>query len=99
VNPITGREERRRELGTNTASIQTADINPAVVNTFSDVLSARAPGVNLQQTSGTLGTSERIRIRGANSLSLSNEPLIYIDGVRASRSFGGFGVGGADPRA
>jgi TonB-dependent starch-binding outer membrane protein SusC len=96
VNPITGREERRRELGTNTANIQTADINPAVVTTFSDVLSARAPGVNLQQASGTIGTAERIRIRGANSLSLSNEPLIYIDGVRASRSFGGFGVGGQD---
>jgi TonB-dependent starch-binding outer membrane protein SusC len=97
VNPITGREERRRELGTNTASIQTADINPAVVNSFSDVLSARAPGVVLQQSAGTLGSSERIRIRGANSLSLSNEPLIYIDGVRASRSFGGFGVGGSNP--
>jgi TonB-dependent starch-binding outer membrane protein SusC len=97
VNPITGREERRRELGTNTASIQTADINPAVVNSFADVLSARAPGVVLQQTAGTLGSSERIRIRGANSLSLSNEPLIYIDGVRASRSFGGFGVGGSNP--
>jgi TonB-dependent starch-binding outer membrane protein SusC len=97
VSPITGREERRRELGTNTASIQTADINPATVNTFADVLSARAPGVTLQQTAGTLGTSERIRIRGANSISLSNEPLVYIDGVRASRSFGGFGVGGANP--
>jgi TonB-dependent starch-binding outer membrane protein SusC len=96
VNPITGREERRRELGTNTATIATADINPAVVTSFADVLSARAPGVNLQQTAGTIGTAERIRIRGANSLSLSNEPLIYIDGVRASRSFGGFGVGGAD---
>jgi TonB-dependent starch-binding outer membrane protein SusC len=97
VNPITGREERRRELGTNTATIQTADINPAVVTSFSDVLSARAPGVNVQQTAGTLGTSERIRIRGANSLNLSNEPLIYIDGVRASRSYGGLEVGGANP--
>lgn len=97
VNPITGREERRRELGTNTASIQSADINPAAVTTFSDVLQGRAPGVNLQLGSGTVGTGERIRIRGANSLSLSNEPLLYIDGVRASRSQGGFGVGGQNP--
>ena len=95
VSPITGREERRRELGTNTASIQTADVNPATVSTLSDLLMARAPGVTLQQTAGTIGTSERIRIRGANSLSLSNEPLIFVDGVQASRSFGGFGVGGA----
>jgi TonB-dependent starch-binding outer membrane protein SusC len=96
VNPITGRAERRRELGTNTANIQSADINPATVNTFADVLQGRAPGVNLQQASGTIGTSERIRIRGANSISLSNEPLIFLDGVRFSRSRGGFGVGGQD---
>ena len=97
VNPVTGRQERRREIGTNTASIQVGEINQATVTNFSDVLSGRAAGVNLQQSSGTVGTSERIRIRGANSLSLSNEPLIYIDGVRASRSYGGFGVGGQDP--
>jgi TonB-dependent starch-binding outer membrane protein SusC len=97
VNPITGREERRRELGTNTASIQTADVNPATVNSLSDLLAARAPGVTIQQSSGTLGTSERIRIRSTNSVSLSNEPLVYIDGVRASRSMAGWNVGGASP--
>jgi TonB-dependent starch-binding outer membrane protein SusC len=97
VSAVTGREERRRELGTNTASIPMQDINPATVSSFSDVLSARAPGVVVQQTAGTLGTSERIRVRGANSLNLSNEPLIFIDGVRASRDFGGLSVGGASP--
>ena len=30
----------------------------------------------------TTGTGTRIRIRGSNSVSLSNEPLLIIDGVR-----------------
>ena len=38
--------------------------------------------VVVTQTSGTTGGGSRIRIRGSNSLSLSNEPLVIIDGVR-----------------
>jgi TonB-dependent SusC/RagA subfamily outer membrane receptor len=41
------------------------------------------------------GTAQTIRIRGASSIELSNEPLIFIDGVRAnSRNDQIFGVGG-----
>ena len=34
------------------------------------------------KSSGTTGTGTRIRIRGSNSISLSNEPLYYLDGIR-----------------
>jgi TonB-linked SusC/RagA family outer membrane protein len=94
VNAVTGQQERVREAGTHTAHVDVADINQAQITKFADVLTARAPGVTLQGVSGTTGTSQRIRIRGANSLSLENDPLIYIDGVRASNSKGGIGVGG-----
>jgi TonB-linked SusC/RagA family outer membrane protein len=58
-----------------------------------DVLSASVPGVRIMRASGGIGTGGTTRIRGSGSLSLSNEPLIYIDGVRANnqaavRSFG-----------
>ncbi|HET7275891.1 MAG TPA: SusC/RagA family TonB-linked outer membrane protein [Longimicrobiaceae bacterium] len=97
VNAITGEEERKRELGTNVANIDVTDIQPATITKLADVLTGRTAGVVMQGVAGTTGTSQRIRIRGANSLSLSNDPLIYIDGVRFNNSKGGFGVGGQEP--
>ncbi len=97
VTTITGQAQRRREIGTNTASINVGEMELAPVRTFGDVLAGRTAGVTLQQSSGSTGAGQRIRIRGANSLSLSNEPLIFIDGVRVSDSKRGFAVGGQDP--
>jgi TonB-linked SusC/RagA family outer membrane protein len=97
VSAITGREQRARELGTASANIQVEDINPTAVTSFADALGGRTEGVVMQDVSGTTGTSQRIRIRGANSLSLSNEPLVYIDGIQANSGFGGtLGVGGQE---
>jgi TonB-linked SusC/RagA family outer membrane protein len=97
VNAVTGEAERHREVGTAVSSISVGDMDKGAVNNLADVLTARAPGVTLQGAAGTTGTSSRIRIRGANSLSLSNEPLIFVDGVQATNSKGGFGVGGQSP--
>ena len=96
VNAVTGQAQRKRELGTNTASIGAADIARAPITKMADVLTARAAGVQLQGMSGGVGTSQRIRIRGANSISLSNDPLVFVDGIQISQSRGGFGVGGQD---
>lgn len=97
VTTITGQVQRRREIGTNTASLNVGEMEMAPIRTFGDVLAGRTAGVTLQQASGTTGAGQRIRIRGANSLSLSNEPLIFIDGVRITDSKRGFSVGGQDP--
>ena len=97
VSAATGREQRSRELGSKVSSIEVQDLNPAPVTTFADAIGGRSSGVIMQDVNGTTGTSQRIRIRGANSLSLSNEPLIYVDGVQISTSTDGFGVGGQDP--
>lgn len=97
VNAVTGQVERRREAGTNTSNINVADLNMGPINKVADVLTGRTAGVTLQGAAGTTGTSQRIRIRGANSLSLSNEPLVYIDGILASTSQGGIGLGGQQP--
>jgi TonB-dependent SusC/RagA subfamily outer membrane receptor len=51
--------------------------------------------VSVTTASGTSGAFSSIRIRGGASISLSNEPLIYVDGVQiASGSGNMFGVGG-----
>lgn len=86
VNVITGLERRRRQLGSNTGEINAAQVNKGQIQNFADLLAGRSEGVILQDVSGTTGTSQRIRIRGAASLSLSNEPLIIVDGIQYSNA-------------
>lgn len=95
VNAITGQQERRRESGANVGNIRVEDLTKGPITKLSDVITGRTAGVTTQGTTGTTGTSQRIRVRGANSLSLSNEPLIFVDGIQASNSVGlAVGVGG-----
>ncbi|MBW7934050.1 MAG: SusC/RagA family TonB-linked outer membrane protein [Gemmatimonadaceae bacterium] len=57
-------------------------IETAPIATVANLLQSRVPGVALTTQSGTAGTGTTIRIRGASSINLSNQPLVFIDGVR-----------------
>lgn len=46
-----------------------------------DALQGRAAGVTVAKTSGSPGAGVKIRIRGANSITGNNDPLVVIDGV------------------
>ena len=59
----------------------TRSLTYSPVTNMADLLQARAAGVTVLPSSGTVGTGTRIRIRGANSVSLSNEPIIVVDGA------------------
>src|SRR4029079_7871148 len=63
---------------------------------MADVIQARVAGVTLQSVGGASGAGQRIRVRGANRLSLSNRPLLYVDGVLVSNGKGGISTGGGD---
>jgi len=98
----TGQEQSRRESGVATANINVAtDVPQAAVTNMATVLSSRAPGVIVQEAGGTTGSGARVRIRGSNSVSLSNDPLIIIDGVRVNNeqdnAANSIGVGGQVP--
>ena len=97
----TGQEQSRRESGVSTATISVAqDVPQAAVSNLQTVLSSRAAGVVVQEEGGTTGSAARIRIRGSNSVSLSNDPLIIVDGIRVNNDEGGgasIGVGGQVP--
>jgi TonB-linked SusC/RagA family outer membrane protein len=99
VVTATGQSERRRESGVSTAVVDSGAINKAAISTFADALSSRAPGVVVQTSAGETGAGSRVRIRGSNSISLSNEPLVIIDGVRVDNSpqSTAIGVGGQQP--
>ena len=51
------------------------------VTSVDQALQGRMAGVNINTTSGTLGDQATIRIRGANSISGSSQPLVVLDGV------------------
>jgi TonB-linked SusC/RagA family outer membrane protein len=97
VVTATGESQRKRESGNTIASVTPTTEQLATSTNIAEVLQASAPGVYVNSPGGTQGSANRIRIRGASSLSLSNEPLLIIDGVRASNEINGtgsVGVGG-----
>jgi TonB-linked SusC/RagA family outer membrane protein len=82
VTGTAGNQERRAQAA-QVASISASDIKQdAAINSVSDMLQSRVPGVSVGSNSGSAGTGSAIRIRGASSLSLSNQPLVFVDGVR-----------------
>ena len=95
VTTATG-DQSRKEIGNVIASVSVDSLaGRAPVTNLTEVLQARTPGVQIIQGSGNTGSSPSIRIRGTSSLSLSNEPLIIVDGVRIDNSAQPNAVGGA----
>jgi len=92
----TAGELKRRAQAATVSDINVADIVPvAPVTTVAQVLQSRVPGISVLGAAGTAGTSTQIRVRGASSISLSNEPLLYVDGIRvASGASASFFTGG-----
>ena len=82
VTGTAGLQERRAQ-GAQVARINAAELTEvAPITSISELMQARTAGVSITQSSGTSGTAQRIRIRGGGSINLSNEPLIFIDGIR-----------------
>ena len=82
----TAGEAQKRSLGNVVGSIDVANTlalagPPAKLQ---DMMSVNVPGVRVIRASGAVGSGGVTRIRGSGSLSLSNEPLVYVDGVRVS---------------
>ena len=99
ITTATGEEQRQREKGVTVGQIKVDSLNLAPVTNLSDVLSSRTAGLVVQNAGGTTGTASRIRIRGSNSISLSNDPLLIIDGIRveANANSSRIDVGGQYP--
>lgn len=101
VTTATGRH-LTRELGHAVARIDVALlVQEQPITSFQDLLNGRAAGVTMMASNGTIGGGARVRIRGTSSLSLSNDPLIIIDGIRTEQSSPALGgslyIGGGRP--
>ena len=72
---------RIREVGHSVAHISTSKI-PEPVTTIDNLLAGKVPGLTVLQSSGLAGSGSQIRLRGNASVALSNQPLVYVDGIR-----------------
>ncbi|GMV11734.1 MAG: SusC/RagA family TonB-linked outer membrane protein [Gemmatimonadota bacterium] len=79
----TGGVTQRRAVGNVVESIDAKDVMAvAPARSVQEVIGARTPGLIVLPAAGQVGTGAQLRVRGVGSLSLSNDPIIYIDGVR-----------------
>lgn len=73
---------RRKEIGNSVAQINSTVIETAPIQDVADLLQGRAAGATVLDNSGQVGAGNTIKLRGNNSVSQGNSPLIYVDGVR-----------------
>ena len=84
VSGTAGRQERRAQAAAVSSIDAKTVIEAAPITSVASLLQARTPGLVIRNNSGTTGTYSEMRIRGISSISLSNDPLVYIDGIRVS---------------
>ena len=73
---------RKKEIATSMSTISATQLENAPVVSTQQMLSAQSPGVTVLANSGQPGAGGRIQLRGNNSISQGNNPIIYVDGVR-----------------
>jgi TonB-linked SusC/RagA family outer membrane protein len=83
-----GIEREERALGYATTTVQGKDLTDALSNNWTDALSGKVAGLNLLRSNGGPGGSNKIILRGENSINGSSEALIVVDGVVISTSSG-----------
>ncbi|MHC4448103.1 MAG: TonB-dependent receptor plug domain-containing protein, partial [Planctomycetota bacterium] len=72
----------RREIGNSISTIDAETIANLPISDVGQALQGLAAGVTVMDNSGQVGVGQRIRLRGINSVTMGNQPLIYVDGVR-----------------
>ncbi len=72
---------RQREVGNAVSQIDMSKVQEPPQN-IGQLLQGRAPGMTVMSSSAGAGSGSMIRLRGNVSVAMSNQPLIYVDGVR-----------------
>jgi TonB-linked SusC/RagA family outer membrane protein len=92
VTTVTG-VQSKAEISNTVATIDVAQkIADIPITSTGELISGQAAGVQVV-SSGAVGAGSRIRIRGQSSLSLTNDPIVYVDGVRVDAKTGDSGIG------
>lgn len=76
-----GQQRNKNEITGNVVRVSGEEISKVPMVSADQALQGKVAGLQMSTNSGTPGSTQQIRIRGLNSLSASNDPLIVIDGV------------------
>ncbi len=76
-----GIKREKKALGYAVTTIKAEEFASKPSTDVARALTGKAPGVNIQQTSGLSGSGTNIIIRGYSSITGSNQPLFVVDGV------------------
>ncbi len=101
----TAGEQQARSLGNTVGTVKADQLTQlAPPSDVESLLTGATAGVNVAMGGGEVGGGSNIRIRGASSISLNSQPLVYVDGVRVNGNntdngggHGGVGVDGGVP--
>ena len=73
--------QSRRTLTTAISKVDGAELFDAPVSNVGDALKGKVAGLRVQTTDTTSGAAPRFLIRGGSSISMSNDPIVIVDGV------------------
>ncbi len=81
-----GISREKKSLGYAVSEVGSDDIVKGASTNAVNSLSGRVAGVSISQSSGNMGGSSRVLIRGAASILGNNEPLYVVDGIPIDNS-------------
>ncbi|KXX70597.1 SusC/RagA family TonB-linked outer membrane protein [Flammeovirga sp. SJP92] len=92
-----GMEKDKKSLGYSVSEVKGDDLQSADNDILSS-LNGQVAGVQVTASSGAVGSSSRVVIRGNSSLTGDNQPLYVVDGVPVDNTYnsGNTSSGGAD---
>ena len=76
-----GIKKEKKAVGYAVNTIKSEEFASKPSTDVARALTGKAPGVNIQQTSGLSGSGTNIIIRGYSSITGSNQPLFVVDGI------------------
>ncbi len=90
-----GIKREEKALGYSVQNVAGEGLSEARESNLVNALSGKAAGVQVTNSSGSVGSSSRIVLRGNSSITGNNEPLFVVDGVPIDNtSYGNAGDGG-----
>lgn len=72
---------RKSDLTGSIARVTSKSFEDQPLSRVEDALQGRAAGVTVSKANGSPGGAVKIRIRGTNSISGNNDPLVVVDGI------------------
>jgi TonB-linked SusC/RagA family outer membrane protein len=91
-----GIKSNPRELSYSVQTVGSDEIENSNEVNIASALSSKAAGVQVTSSSGSVGASANIRVRGSTSIGRNNSPLFVVDGIPIDNSSSLNGTGGTD---